>query len=386
MIPKHASMRALAVLLALAAGLCFAPAGAGAEAEGGAEARINALLGQMTLEEKICQLFFVRPEDFSRISSVTKGSAKLENAFAKFPVGGVVLFPGNIKSGEQLTELNEAMQSYAKKARGIGLLIGVDEEGGGVARVARKLKLKDAAPAMSVIGESGDPQRAYEIGVQIGAYLRGYGFTLDFAPVADVRTDVEKAEITLRSFGYDAALVSEMVSGFVRGIQEQQVLAVLKHFPGHGGASGNAHNGSAVSTRTVGQWRSFEWLPFEAGLEAGARVVMISHQTAAAVDGGQPATLSYRIVTELLRGELGFEGVAVTDALRMDAVAGTYGSGEACVRALLAGCDMLLLPKNFSNGYHGVLEAVADGRLSEERIDESVRRILKLKDAWGLLK
>ena len=121
-------------------------------------------------------------------------------------------------------------------------------------------------------------------------------------------------------------------------------------------------------------------------MEAGARVVMISHQTAAAVDGGQPATLSYRIVTELLRGELGFEGVAVTDALRMDAVAGTYGSGEACVRALLAGCDMLLLPKNFSNGYHGVLEAVTDGRLSEERIDESVRRILKLKDAWGLLK
>lgn len=356
-------------------------------AESGEEAalQIDALIDEMSLEEKVSQLFFVRPEDFSRISSVSKGSAKLERAFGKFPVGGVVLFPDNIKNASQLTALNAALQTYARQARGIGLLLGVDEEGGGVARVAKKLKFKDAPPSMSIVGESGDPNEAYRVGAQIGGYLSEYGFTLDFAPVADVRTDVKSAEITARSFGYDAALVSQMTASFVKGLQEQGVLSVLKHFPGHGSAAGNSHNGKAVSARSVSQWRECEWLPFQAGIDAGARVVMISHQTAAAVDAISPASLSYRIITELLRGELDFDGVVITDALRMDAITNDYGSGEACVNALLAGGDMLLLPKNFSNGYNGVLKALEDGKITEKRIDESVGRILRLKLEWNLL-
>lgn len=349
------------------------------------EDAMERILEEMTLEEKVSQLFFVRPEDFSRLSSVTKPSAAFSRAFGRFAVGGVVLFPGNIKSAAQLQALNAAMQEYAKSAHGVGLLIGVDEEGGGVARVAAKLKLRDAEPSMSAIGETGDPERAYQAGAHIGGYLAEYGFTLDFAPVADVRTDVKNAEITARSFGYDATMVSEMVARYVAGLQENGVLAVLKHFPGHGAASGNSHSGSAVSTRTVSDWRECEWLPFQAGLSAGARVVMMSHQTAAAVDNGNPASLSETIVTELLRGELGFDGVVITDALRMDAITGLYGSGEACVRALEAGCDMLLLPYNFSNGYNGVMDALESGRLTEARIDESVRRILTLKAEWGLI-
>lgn len=380
--------RWIAMLLScLALHMRLAPPARAADEPGREKAAgtVAALVSEMSLEEKVCQLFFVRPEDFSRISSVTKKSAKLERGFQKFPVGGVILFPGNIKSDGQLASLNEAMQSYAREKRGIGLFIGVDEEGGGVARVAGKLRLKNAAPAMSVIGESGDPERAYEAGLQIGEYLSGYGFTMDFAPVADVRTDVDGAEITLRSFGYEPKLVSEMVFRFVEGLQQRGVLAVLKHFPGHGAAAGDTHSGKSVSTRTAEAWRSCEWLPFQSGLEAGARAVLISHQTAAAVDAQAPASLSRRIVTELLRGELGFEGVVITDALRMEAVAGQYGSGEACVRAVLAGCDMLLLPKNFSNGYQGVLNAVKEGRITEERIDRSVARILTLKAEWGLL-
>lgn len=349
------------------------------------EETVDRVLGEMTIEEKVSQLFFVRPEDFSRLSSVTAPSSAFSRAFDRFAVGGVVLFSGNIKSAGQLTELNAAMQEYARRGHGVGLFIGVDEEGGGVARVANKLKLSDAEPAMSVIGETGDPERAYQAGAHIGGYLSEYGFTLDFAPVADVRADVKNAEITARSFGYDEAMVSRMTARFVTGLQENGVLSVLKHFPGHGAASGNSHNGSAVSSKTVAEWRTCDWLPFQAGLEAGARIVMISHQTAEAVDGENPASLSPIIVTELLRGELGFDGVVITDALRMDAITELYGSGEACVRALEAGCDMLLLPYNFTNGYNGVMSALESGRLTEERIDESVRRILTLKAEWGLI-
>lgn len=349
------------------------------------EDTVERLLGEMTIEEKVSQLFFVRPEDFSRLSSVSAPSSAFSRAFDRFAIGGVVLFSGNIKSAAQLTELNAAMQEYAKRAHGVGLFIGVDEEGGGVARVAAKLKENDAEPAMSTIGETEDPQRAYQAGTHIGGYLAEYGFTLDFAPVADVRADVKNAEITARSFGYDAALVSRMTERFVTGLQENGVLAVLKHFPGHGAVSGNSHNGSAVSVKTAAEWRTCDWLPFQAGMEAGARVVMMSHQTAEAVDPENPASLSEIIVTELLRGELAFDGVVITDALRMDAITERYGSGEACVRALEAGCDMLLLPYNFTNGYNGVMSALESGRLTEERIDESVRRILTLKAEWGLI-
>ncbi|MCI5956724.1 MAG: glycoside hydrolase family 3 protein [Clostridiales bacterium] len=365
--------------------LALIPLGALAQEGEAALNTADALLTQMTLEEKVAQLFFVRPEDFSRISSVSKPSAKLERAFERFGVGGVILFPENMKTEKQLIQLTEAMREYAKKQRGIDLFLGVDEEGGSVARVAKKLRLKEPVPSMSIIGETEDSQQAYEAGRRIGGYLSEYGFTLDFAPVADVRMDVERAEITKRSFGYDARLVAGMVKAFTQGLQEQGVLAVLKHFPGHGAASGNSHNGAAVSTRTLEEWRACEWVPFQEGIQAGAKVVMISHQIAATVDNAAPASLSYRIVTELLRGEMGFDGVVITDALRMKAVSEAYGSGEACVKAIEAGCDMLLLPKNFSNGYNGVMDALEDGRLTEARIDESVRRILTLKAEWGLL-
>ncbi|MDO4350021.1 MAG: glycoside hydrolase family 3 N-terminal domain-containing protein [Eubacteriales bacterium] len=366
--------------------LALAPLGATAQADDAALSIVDAVLTQMTLEEKVAQLFFVRPEVFSRIASVSEPSAKLERAFARFGVGGVILFPENMKNAAQLARLTEAMRRYAIKQRGIDLFLGVDEEGGGVARVAAKLKLKEPVPSMSVIGETGDTRQAYEAGRRIGGYLSEYGFTLDFAPVADVRTDIKGAEITKRSFGYDAQLVAGMVKAFTQGLQEQGVLAVLKHFPGHGAASGNSHNGAAISTRTLEEWRACEWLPFREGMQAGADMVMVSHQIAATVDNDVPASLSFRIITELLRGELRFQGVVITDALRMKAVSETYGSGEACVRAIEAGCDMLLLPKNFSNGYNGVMAALEEGRLTETRIDESVRRILMLKAEWGLLK
>lgn len=378
--------RALKPLLMLAAlTLMLGASGARAEVNEAARLRVDEVMAGMTAEQKVCQLFFVRPEDFARIERVIDGSARLKSAFKRFPVGGVILFPENIKSGARLTALTGDMQRYATEQSGIGVLIAVDEEGGGVARVANKLGLDEKTPALADIGATGDAKKAYEAGVAIGEYLARYGFNLDFAPVADVRADVDNAEITSRSFGYDAGLVSDMTADFVSGLQKQGVMATLKHFPGHGAASGNTHTGGAVSARTLDIWRGCDWLPFVSGIEAGARVVLMSHQTAAAVDGDNPASLSYRIVTELLRGELQFDGVVITDALRMKAIADRYGSGKACVMALKAGCDMLLIPKNFSNGYKGVIEALKSGEVTPERIDESVRRILMLKYDMGLL-
>ena len=345
----------------------------------GDEALVERRLSQMTLDEKICQLFFLTPESFSRLSLVTKPSNALASALKKTPVGGVIFFSDHFVSVAQTQRLCAFIQQNA--SNGVLFFLGTDEEGGGVSRAINKLGLQKA-PSFSDIT---DASAAYNAGSLIGSQLTMLGLNFDFAPVADVRTDLDDVEITARSFGYDATQVAELTGSFTQGLTNRGIIATLKHFPGHGSAVGNSHDGKSVSTRTVKQWRSCEWLPFRSGLDAGAEVVLLSHQVAAVVDHAFPASLSPIIVTGLLRGELGFDGVVITDGLRMDAISDNYSSGEACVLALEAGADMLLLPKNFSNALEGVRNAVQSGRITEARIDESVRRILTLKDRHGLL-
>ena len=374
---RTGALRALATALIAAFFVCMGGQAFGAD--------IDALIADMSLGEKVSQLFFVQPEHFSRIEKVTAGSAKLKRAFRRFPVGGVILFKENMKNKKTLTALNNSMQAYAKDVRGIGLLIGVDEEGGGVSRAADRLKLKEKQPYASDIGALGSEARALEAGTVIGTYLKDLGFNLDFAPVADVRSEVRDAEIVRRAFSDDADTVSVMATAFVRGLHSQGIMSVAKHFPGHGAVSGNTHGGPGLSQKTAEDWRAWDFKPFRAAIGEGVDMVMISHQLAVNVDKENPASLSPAIVTGLLRGELSYDGVVITDALRMGAIHEEYGSGEACVRALEAGCDMLLLPYNFTNGYNGVMKALREGRLTESRIDESVRRILLLKQRYGLI-
>ncbi len=344
------------------------------------QARAEAMLGSMTLHEKVCQLFFVTPESFSGLGTVTSFSKELGDAFRRFPVGGIILFGRNI-TRRKIAALNAGMQQAALDANGIGLFIGADEEGGSVSRVANKLKLPEKQPSP---GKTASPDAAYKSARAIGGYLSAFGFNLDFAPVADVRADVRKAEITRRSYGRDPDTVSRMVARFTKGLRESGVVPVLKHFPGHGAVSGNTHSGSGVSQRTLEDWKKIDFPPFTAGILAGAKMVMVSHQLTAAVDPDTPASLSPKVIS-LLRNELWFDGVVITDALRMGAVHNAYTSGDACVLALEAGADMLLLPYSFTAAYKGVMQAVTDGRLTEERIDESVLRILTLKEKYGLL-
>lgn len=342
-------------------------------------------LSRMSLHEKVCQLFIVLPEQLSGTEKVTAGTGALNKGLQRYPVGGVILFPANMVSGSRLTGLNAFMQTCSLENTGIGLLIGVDEEGGGVSRVANTFKLRERQQAASAIGRGGDAKAAYRAGLAIGKYLSRYGFNLDFAPVMDVRSDVRDAEITLRAFSKDPRTVGEMGLRFMEGLRDHDIISVMKHFPGHGAVSGNTHDGQGTSLLTVEDWRNADWLPFRAGIEAGAEMMMISHQVAVNVDAERPASLSPLIVTGLLRGELGFDGVAVTDALRMGAIKKSCSTAEACVMALEAGCDMLLMPSSLREGYTGVMDALASGRLTEERIDESVRRILRMKDHHGLI-
>ncbi len=347
------------------------------------EVSVDDIIRGMSLHEKVCQLFFLQPEQFSRTEQVNRPDSALEKAFGRFPVGGIILFASNITKAN-IGDLTAAMQTYARDVNGIGLLIGTDEEGGGISTLAGKLKLEEKQPYAAEVGAGGDPEQAYASAVIIGSYLSLYGFNLDFAPVADVRTQVKNAEIRSRSYGEDPQMVAGMVERFVDGLHDCRIIPVLKHFPGHGAVSGNTHDGLGISRKTVEEWRETDFIPFMAGIRADAEIVMLSHQSAVNVDPDAPASLSPKIVS-MLREELGFEGVIITDALRMDAIHEQYGSGEACVKALEAGADMLLLPYNFTNAYNGVMKALKEGRLTEDRIDESLRRILLLKEKYGLL-
>lgn len=353
-------------------------------------------LSRMTLREKVGQLFLVRPDaldlslsqetiDDADAAGVTEVTDSMREVLRQYPVGGVVLFGKNITEEAQLRSLIEQLQ----QASVVPLLVGVDEEGGTVARLANSPAL--ALPqyeSAAAVGAEG-PKAVKEMALTIGTYLSEYGITLDFAPVADVNTNPDNPVIGERAFSADPQTAADCVAAAVEGFEQAGVLCCLKHFPGHGDTAQDSHDGAAYTEKTMDELRSCEFLPFQAGIQAGAPMVMAGHITApCAVTGeeaGLPATFSHTLITDVLRGELGFSGVVVTDSLSMGAVTAAYTPGDAAVKALQAGADLLLMPAGLPQAYEEVLAAVEDGRLSESRIDESVERILALKQQAGLM-
>lgn len=266
------------------------------------------------------------------------------------------------------------------------MIVAVDEEGGAVARLANHeaFSLPKYTSARD-IGKTGDPEQARQMGRTIGGYLRFYGFNLDFAPVADVDSNPANPVIGRRAYSTDAQQTAQMVAAAVEGFHEAGMLCTVKHFPGHGDTGQDSHYGTATSYKTWEEMKAMEMLPFEAGIAAGADVVMTAHITTPnATTDGLPASLSYTMITERLRGELGFQGVIVTDALEMNAIKKHFTPAESAVAALRAGVDVLLMPSDLRAAFDGVVQAVEDGTLSEERLNESVRRILTLKQKAGL--
>ena len=258
------------------------------------------------------------------------------------------------------------------------VFLAVDEEGGSVSRVAGA-GLADDVGDMSEIGSTCDPEKAKEAGTAIGTYLSQFGFNVDFAPVADV-VSAENAVIGNRSFGSDPNVVGTMVAAEVQGLQESGVSACLKHFPGIGDTTTDTHDEKTVSEKTLEDMQQTDLPAFQSGIDAGADFVMVSHMSLPNVIGDDtPCSLSGAVISDLLRNQLGYNGIVITDALDMSAITDSYSSAEAAVKAIEAGADMLLMPENFEEAYQGLLEAVQNGTISEDRINESLKRIYRVK-------
>lgn len=339
--------------------------------------RAEELLSGMTLREKLCQLMIVRPEVLTGESPVTAAGETTRLALETYPVGGLIYSVDNLVTQEQTREMISNTQSYSK----LPLFISADEEGGNVGRLMYKLGTTWVNSMYSYKDQGADT--AYSNAKTIGTDMVSCLFNTDFAPVADVWTNPANTVIGDRAYSDDFEQAAELVASAVRGFTDSGVICCLKHFPGHGDTSTDTHEGAAVVSKSLDELRAGEFLPFVSGIEAGADMVMIGHITVTLVDP-EPATISKAIITDVLRGELGWDGVVISDSLDMGALAG-YDNGEVCVKFLEAGGDILLGIPDIETALTALEAAVTDGRLTESRIDESVQRVLELKISHGII-
>ena len=338
---------------------------------------IEAIISEMSLEEKVAGLFLVTPEAITGVDKAVQAGEGTKKALEQYPVGGLIYFTKNIQSEEQIKKMIENSVSYCKYP----MFIAVDEEGGKVSRLAEALKLNNVGD-MADIGSTGDTTKAYEAMKTVGTYLTSYGFNLNFAPVADVLTNEKNTSIGDRAFGSDTMTVAGMVTSAMNGLEENGVTACIKHFPGLGDAAADTHNGLAVIDKSLEELKETELVPFISAIEAGANMIMVDHMSLPQVVGDNtPATMSKEVISELLRSELGFNGVVITDAMNMEAITEYYGADEAAIKAFKAGADMVLMPEDFELAYEGVIEAVENGTISEDRIDNSLKRVFRIKYA-----
>ena len=342
---------------------------------------VDVLLSSMTLEQKVGQLFIATPEQLLQTeASVTEMTDELAAALETYPVGGIILFARNILDPEQTVALNNALN----QACAIAPFLSVDEEGGLVARLGRNSAFNlPTYENAAAVAASGDPEDARNMGRTIGEYLYRHGFNLDFAPVADVNTNPNNPVIGTRAFSSDPEVAAVMAAAFAAGLREQNVCAAYKHFPGHGDTNQDSHSGLAVSWQKRERLESCEWIPFRSA--TALDFVMIAHVALPEVTGNMtPSTLSREVVTGILREKLGFEGLIITDAMNMGAIVNTYGSAEAAIAALKAGCDIVLMPNDVPAAFQAVLDALNSGEFTGQWLDATVRRILNFKQAHGI--
>ncbi|MEU7450662.1 glycoside hydrolase family 3 protein [Streptosporangium roseum] len=349
--------------------------------------KVEAVLARMSVEDKVGQLFM--PVLYGSAADTVSGENQARfgvgtpaKAVARYRPGGVILFPwaGNVKNVRQVVALTNGLQKASPE---IPLLVGADQENG---RVSRMAPLVTEMPGASVIGSTGDPSLARKAAKVTGTELRALGINLDFAPVADVNINPRNPVIGPRAYGSDPKKVAPMVAAAVQGFHDAGIASTAKHFPGHGDTNVDSHSGLPVIQHSLSQWNKLDAPPFAAAIGKNIDAIMSAHVVMPKLDpSGDPATLSKPILTGLLREKLGFDGVVSTDALDMAGVRKKYGDGQVAVRAIQAGVDLLLMPPDFPKAYGAVLAAVKSGKISTARLDQSVRRLLKLKAARGLL-
>ncbi len=327
------------------------------------------LLSEMTLEEKIGQLFFVAFRR-NKYSNHTVMNEEIEAFMMKYKPGGVILFSENITSASQTKKLITDLKALSN----IGLFVGIDEEGGKVVRTSA-LDL----PKIPSAGKM-KPEEVSVYASEIAAYLKDLGFNFDFAPVADINTNPKNTVIGDRAFSSDENVAGVAVADFVRVLEQEGIHTSVKHFPGHGDTHTDSHDGFVYVDHDLERLLSKELVPFKAGIDAGATAVMVGHIATPNVTGNDlPAIFQSFLLKDILREKLKFDGLIITDALDMGAVVNYYTSGETAIKCLEAGIDMLLMPQNPEEAFLAVKTAVESGEISVERLDESVLRILMVK-------
>ena len=349
-------------------------------------AMADAYMKNMTEREKLCQLFIVTPEaltaamdDSGDGGAVTLAGEMTKESLEAYPVGGIIYNSDNLEDAEQTKKLIANSQSYSKTP----LFIDVDEEGGNVARVASKLGTKKYEP-MLTYKDQGE-QVALDNAKAIAADIRSFGFNMDNAPVADVLSNPANTVIGDRAYSDDYAQAAKLVAAAVKGFNEGGVISVLKHFPGHGGTSEDSHDGLAYVNTSVEDLKKNELQPFKAGIEAGADMVMIGHLVVKELDAELPATLSSKVVPELLRKELNYNGIVISDGMAMGAIVDNYDYDTIVKGLFAADVDIILQPDNLDAYLEAISDAVANGSITQEQIDAKVRKILTLKYKRGIM-
>ena len=368
---------------------------------GGDSEAIQAIIDKMTLEQKVAQLFVVSPETLTGVDSVQYAGDMTYQALQDYPVGGIVFAKDNIDSSSQFGTMTDNLQSYSEDISGLPLFLAAAEEGGSASVLGNNDNLDEyyensysddgsdyssssansvhsGAPSMAEIGRKDDSTNAYEAGKSIGSLMSAYGLNLDLAPVADVLSG-NSTGIGNRTFGTDAQTVSDMALEVIRGIQEEDVNAAMKYFPGYGAASSNM-SGFPVINSSLDELKKKEFLPYSNAIAQGLDFVMVGHISVPNVTGDDtPASLSEKMISEVLRKDLGFKGIVMTDYLNDKTIVKNYSAADAAVKAIQAGADLLLEPDDLEAAYEGVLKAVKKGDITEDRLDESIYRILRVK-------
>lgn len=337
---------------------------------------VDSNIETMSLEDKVAGLFMITPEALTGVGKVIQAGDGTKTALETYPVGGLIYFDQNMKDAEQLKTMLSNTILYSKYP----LFLGIDEEGGKVARLGNSELGVEKVDEAATIGATGDATKAYDSMTTIADYLSEYGFNLDFAPVADVLTNPDNEVIGTRAYSSDPEVVATMVQSAIEGLQEHKVSACMKHFPGLGDVVQDPHKESATTDKSLAEMRETELIPYITGIEAGTDMIMISNMLAPQVIGDNtPCCMSPLLVTDVLRTELGYNGIVITDAMNMGAITNSYSSEEAAVQAIQAGVDIILMPEDFKAAYQGVLDAVKGGTITEERINESLHRIYRVK-------
>lgn len=346
---------------------------------------IDEIMANLSLEAKVGQLFVFSISD-DHIDDAT--AAFLQNTRA----GNIILYNKNIKDPNQIIDLNKSLQNQIIRNTKLPAFIGIDQEGGQITRLSNGEAFFPGAMACSA---AGDPDVTYKQGQYMGQELKALGINMDFAPVVDINSNPQNPVINTRAYGDNPDTVSSYSAGMIKGLQEQNVIACVKHFPGHGDTITDSHYSLPTINKSLDDLKQMEFIPFQKAVDNGTDAIMTAHITFPQIESNNlPATLSKTFLTDILRNQMNFNGLIVTDSLKMNAISSNYGIGEAAVMAVNAGANLLITGSGDTSGddisyqsntYASVLAAVKSGMISQDTLYQRVKLVLQYKEKYGLL-